>query len=722
MTECLRKLLNDMAHHGIRRASVAHLAVALALGDDGPETAAEYHAMVATQHRAVQILSSTASSEPCSSPTPQFEHKRTAVQDVEDMDTRPDGRMSPRPDGCQGCAKRQRCSLTTYRPLPGITDIPPAPSLVGIEPNPGPFRPAFRAHGRYCGPKYTGGQFNGHRFFESPDDRLDAVCKRHDYNYTRMPEPAADAIMISELDADFSEIPRGNLKATAMKYGFLAKNLGRPSHPGPQAYPWDRRIVASTATTQAVEPNPGPKGQRKMLKQHGPKRGGGPKARAPRARPSAPVALGSIPMTSRAMRVTHSGKDTVTLSGRDFLQTISIASSDAVGDVKSNIPIHPDAFAGTNRLAVMSQLYERYLFHPGSGRSTGCRFHLQSSAPTSDSGSVAVAIDMDPGDAQLPQTGLGAQAKAWALGHNGHIVHVWENTTIALPNTHQQKDYWVDDGASDPRLCMQGRFYAIVAVVPATTMYYDLWMDWHITFRVNQLDVAFTATGIGLTNPSTTGASAANPLGTAAPSSTSNLPSGIGIAYNGTDSLIYQKAGSPAVGAAAIQVYQLGTGIGTTTLASLGLAGTDPHTAVGTTTLTSAHSVLSYSGLTSPTAMGITAGYYWNGASWVAEVSTTVPVLWYVSIHYSAATTITGGTVHIIPISTFPTSLSRNLRHLRLCPTPGPRCTDERKYDQAGRYVPPPRLALNVSPSDRDTYEPVSPPPSRTERKVNSRK
>jgi hypothetical protein len=384
---------------------------------------------------------------------------------------------------------------------------------------------------------------------------------------------------------------------------------------------------------------------------------------------TAPVNVGSLRMTRRAMRITKAGKDSITLAGRDYVASVQIATGDAIGDVKFVTSIHPDMLATSTRLSIIAQAYERFLFHPANGRA-GCTFHLQSSSATSVSGAIAVCIDLDPGDNILPLTGNGANGKVFAVAHNGHISKCWENTSIALPATHQQKDYWVDDGSSDARLTQQGRMYVIVAEVPNATMYFDLWMDYEVTLRVAQLDLAATTTSAfaTLVNSSTV-QTAANPIwlnsSSVVPVGTSYLPAGVGIGATAGSNYIYFRPGFSSPVNFLLYGNFICTAFTGFTLAGTGCTIVDNHsTAAATCTAAASGTYVTTNPTTGTSAY--TNAVWWDGLKWNFEANPAATnYQWQIAITATTLTACTALTFHLIPVALSNSSFSLQRRQQR---------------------------------------------------------
>lgn len=128
-----------------------------------------------------------------------------------------------------------------------------------------PAKLRFKYHGNWGGPNYGGGKHLS--FGEIPDwnvppiDELDATFRRHDYNYTRMPQNKADKIWVQEA----KRLPP-SLKAQLAMLGFHLKSIDAGSiTPGwtyphveePTDYPWEIR-PKEKAERIGEASNPGP--------------------------------------------------------------------------------------------------------------------------------------------------------------------------------------------------------------------------------------------------------------------------------------------------------------------------------------------------------------------------------------------------------------------------------------------------------------------------------
>jgi len=92
---------------------------------------------------------------------------------------------------------------------------------------------AFKYHGNYGGPNYTGGKIGGSDFSVPPIDSLDALFRTHDYFYFHGLEKSGDILLVKQLGDLIKTLPSGKLrqKAIAAKRAFFMKEKFSKDHP-----------------------------------------------------------------------------------------------------------------------------------------------------------------------------------------------------------------------------------------------------------------------------------------------------------------------------------------------------------------------------------------------------------------------------------------------------------------------------------------------------------
>ena len=429
-----------------------------------------------------------------------------------------------------------------------------------------------------------------------------------------------------------------------------------------------------TAQRAAIEPNPGPpKGRRRRSGLSLPP-GRAKKAvrvalRASRSRRSRSsgnsnaggrviaAQLGAVRAPQslnrrRKLRFVQSSDDSITLEGHDFMATITVPTTLNPGDRILVADVHPQAIVGASRLGRISSAFETYKYD---------RYHATviTTADTSIQGNYLLHFDKDSGDNLIPPTGGGFPAKEQAIAHNGVVRKSFENAELAMPLHNQQKEYYVEANGSDNRLTKQARFYILCSTKPSAAYDMDVWINWRCTLRLPAIDGSAEVTGGGiryLQQTVTTGMTAANPLGTAAPlASDTRLPPGIGMGYTVTDSYVYCKVGYKTM--AEFDNTTRFVGVACTTLSDskssnlAAIASVSSNAGSGTANLIDSHAFrLSGGNVT----LALDAAYTWDGNQWISE---TMPgqlqVHWWRSFHLATFTTPTAVFFQIVEASVY---------------------------------------------------------------------
>jgi len=116
----------------------------------------------------------------------------------------------------------------------------------------------FKFHGNWGGPNYGGGEFGRNPDWNVPSvDALDESFKKHDFNYTRMPEKDADRLWLQHA----KDVP-ASLKKQLAQIGFHFKGakledfvprMSRLEVEDPGDYPWEKKTIR-----YGEAENPGP--------------------------------------------------------------------------------------------------------------------------------------------------------------------------------------------------------------------------------------------------------------------------------------------------------------------------------------------------------------------------------------------------------------------------------------------------------------------------------
>lgn len=391
-------------------------------------------------------------------------------------------------------ARATRCSPASAAAgcRPPVPQLPvqdsPAPRLVGVELNPGPFKDALRSltfpiHGKYGGPGYTAGRFGGKPDWNvKPVDAQDEAYRRHDYNYTRMPKDKADRILandLSVLKTNPALHPRNALIAAGAKMAF--KLLGSKTGTRSVDYPWTkysktskvrtRPPPVSTAATQAVEPNPGPPKsmQRPRTQTKRKKRGvrmakrNGKKAVQAAAPSRAPVR--ARPSGQRGDSIARNIPDR--LDRTDMVLNTSVDGTAPIpaGVPICRIPINPMGdgnTSATNPTGLNCQLLNYYsvLWENWDANIT---MIIKPTGNNFVTGTFTAGFDMDCKDRvptldQLIQQG----GRTFTYAKGGRVGYAPGNRTKAV------SWYWTQANGSDPRLYTKGVFYVLSNETPTT--------------------------------------------------------------------------------------------------------------------------------------------------------------------------------------------------------------------------------------------------------------
>jgi hypothetical protein len=375
-------------------------------------------------------------------------------------------------------------------------------------------RTQFAAHGNWGGPGWSAGKFTRDPDWSVPAaDGLDEIYKMHDHDYGTMPRPMADALLIRRLRQYLTAGGEGfvnNAKARASIAAFKLLNVGktlRSAEPGRAAYPWTneakdakpRKRVrfdwagpdnpppqyhfrpsalatpahappAVTATTMAVEPNPGPpkraksaKGRRRKTKRPARRAASAKGRRAPRM----PITIlansqrrrktkaSTVGTASKRMRWT--GKDLVYIGVADFTN----AANQVPGVVVWSCPLTPinagspasSTPQGLPSLAAnqMCTFWEKFRF-------LKLRVTVKGTGNKFTSGRYVVGFEQDVTDDEIASV-PGVQR---LLRQGGRSVTIPDGGSVDLPREFVPKDFlFLQPNGSDLRITTQGKIWVI---------------------------------------------------------------------------------------------------------------------------------------------------------------------------------------------------------------------------------------------------------------------
>lgn len=202
-------------------------------------------------------------------------------------------------------------------------------------------------------------------------------------------------------------------------------------------------------------------------------------------RVSAPVSLGEIQKSMFAIKPGR-GKADCCVTGRDYVSTFQMLTTNVPGDNLLNFPISPSSqlFVGT-RLALFGRMFEKFKF-------TKLNLHVTASASTSTSGSIVMAYDHDPTDATPPASAEGVRA---LLAYEDNVSGpVWSNQTLKCSVAKDpQKFYYTNYLGGDERLADEGQAYVNCLVTPSANVSFSLWVEYEVDLFEPQLDLSQNA-------------------------------------------------------------------------------------------------------------------------------------------------------------------------------------------------------------------------------------
>jgi hypothetical protein len=305
--------------------------------------------------------------------------------------------------------------------------------------NPGPLTDRlsalrFKYYGNWGGPNYSGGQFSSQPDWSVPSiDALDETFKRHDYNYTRMPQHLADKLWLQQA----SRLPitaKNVLFASPAMAGFhLKSQLSSPGNwrdvPDPGGYPWEFDPTLGY-------PGEGPPKSKKRSTKRGPKpklqallqqnraksatkkfriNGKGvtfQKGKKRAAKMTKPTSIGRAMAAAAAVvqpkiKTFQQVSTRTTMKGRSCLGVVRTFNTPMLttGPVKygpllvqDNFPLHPSAIAAVSNMSAlpsrpskMADLYEKYSIKKW-------QVSYVSDGKMDQRGRFAVFFDYDPAD------------------------------------------------------------------------------------------------------------------------------------------------------------------------------------------------------------------------------------------------------------------------------------------------------------------------------------
>jgi len=371
----------------------------------------------------------------------------------------------------------------------------------------------FKYHGNYCGPGY------GDPTYSAPAiDKLDSVCKDHDYQYD-FGEDLAEADFQFARDAFFEDplaatyfVGQGLIRK-AGDFIMGKKTKGAKIHAAKQSA--KKQTIAQSKSAK--------KRARKAARKGG--SGGLNRPNVQSAGLGVNTPMSRLPRGS--YRVSGAG-NSLRISGCDFVGRPTIAANTPSGATIFTFEINPNNFINT-RLQAMAQLYEKYKFK-------GIKMHFTANENTAYKGALVHGFLPDPKDELLE-----GQAKInQMLSIVGHVTHkAFESAASVYRNPKGAPWLFMQDDGSDIRLTTQCVYHMVT--------YSPISFDADLSGELGELEVEYELELSGISNQfslQVDGAIAAtinNADGVEVKTEFVDSPSG-GIAWNLLDSKLAQLA------------------------------------------------------------------------------------------------------------------------------------------------------------------------------------
>lgn len=316
----------------------------------------------------------------------------------------------------------------------------------------------FRYHGKYCGPNYGDPEFK-----EKAIDKLDEICKKHDFEYDREDADLfyADLDFANEaISEDLFSSSYFYLQSALRYLGIMARKNGKKK---------DKKKVA--AATKEV---------RKEIKQL--KKG----FKKQNSSPVAGIRVGDSKLGRTKTKI-EKNQNCHTIS-HDFAVDVTIATNQSLGQLITTYPLRPDQWDGT-RLKQLSGLYEKW-------RLKRMSIEYRPAVATTEPGSFIMFYDPDPADS-IGSTGAAMVQKA-ASAQNRVRFQCFEPKTLKCgPARGTPPMFTSFESGDDVRLSSYGNIYIVNDVgltASASKTYGNLYITLDIEFQkpiLEELPAAF---------------------------------------------------------------------------------------------------------------------------------------------------------------------------------------------------------------------------------------
>jgi len=476
-----------------------------------------------------------------------------------------------------------------------------------------------RYHGNWCGPNWSAGKQQPSVDSDFPAvDAFDETCRDHDRSYARNEDRvAADKLFIERNSFSATKSPKRALAALAVSFNKHPSSdppaqLHRPELHLPPVRP---AILMPRRRNRRQTPGPRRSRSRSRSRSKGRSRSRSRSRTVTNAVPlnrtvkidAGPLSIsesrGRSQPRGRAKgprRVRQGAGSRLYVSGTDYVGTITVASTNKVGDTLLQVGVFPNTL-NNSRMSLFSQLFEKYRIR---------RFEVEyvPQVSANQAGNVVMFYDPDPYD--LVGSGPTALTRAMSAQRNVDF-NVYTRTGLNCLPPSGTPDLYTGDNANDLRLSRAGNCYLMLnsdgAAVGNVTLGTVL-LHWSFEFKYPLAEGTNATTYSATTYNCLSGFSVTFPNGSApVPDNGNNI---LGITVNSTGMIVppgvyfilYQMTQSSSSGTSTISWLLPANNGAISNITNGTLAGT------GAGTL-SCSAVWDCSNLTIPATIGYSVGF-----------------------------------------------------------------------------------------------------------------
>jgi hypothetical protein len=311
----------------------------------------------------------------------------------------------------------------------------------------------FQYHGNYCGPGYGDSSFQ-----KEAIDKLDSICKAHDFHYDA---DEAD-LYLADLTAAYSASGNDYLFSTYFYLQALARYIGLMPRKGKGKKKIQNEVRKAAQAAKREVKNISKKAARRSKGRRGSKVQG--------------LRVANDSLGRSKMSMSPKSGNTHLIS-HDFAIDVSVTADQTLGNVITTYGLEPSAWAGT-RLAVLAGLYEKWYLK-------SVLVSYKPACATTVPGSFIMYVDSDPSDA-AGSTGITLVHKA-ASAQNRVQFQCFEPKTLRFrPPPGTQSMFTSNAPGGDDRLVSFGNVF-IVNDTPLTPGGAQVYGNLYITLNIEFL-------------------------------------------------------------------------------------------------------------------------------------------------------------------------------------------------------------------------------------------